>query len=76
MQTQQYNIEMLKRINKKKERENEYLKKQLDFFTQACSSKRASLNSIVGVPGKKKEDGGFRDKVMSRLEGKVDKNDT
>lgn len=58
------------------ERENAYLKKQLDFFTQACSSKRASLNSIAGVPGKKREDGGFRDKVMSRLEGKVDKNDT
>lgn len=67
---------MLKRINESLERENAYLKKQLDFFTQACSSKRASLNSIVSIQTKKKEDGGFRDRLISRLEGKVDKNDT
>ena len=61
------------------ERENAYLKKQLDFFTQACSSKRSSFSNGVGVGvggvGSRRNDG-FRDRLMSRLEGKVDKNDT
>lgn len=69
---------MLKRINESLERENAYLKKQLDFFTQACSSKRNSISALTSMASKKKEDSswGLRGRIMSRIDGKGDNNET
>lgn len=68
LQSQQIKIDMLKRVNESLERENQYLTKQLNYFTQACSSRRNSITSGP-IPTK----GSIKEKLMSRIDSKVEK---
>lgn len=47
LQSQKITIDMLNNVNESLERENKLLRNQLDFFLQACSSRR---NSITQIP--------------------------
>jgi len=57
---------MLKRVNESLERENQYLTKQLNYFTQACSSRR---NSITGGPTVAKTN--VKEKLLNRIDSKL-----
>ena len=65
-----YEIKILKRINESLERENQVLKKQLEYYTQNPSSRRSSI--VV------KNEETYKDKILNRINGSrvSTKNDT